>query len=109
MEAAGKTVKRTYCHEENDEDLKKDIWDKTYTKAYALATSCNTDKHSRSENFEAVKAEYIAALDPEVAEAKKGLIDRYYHAVEKEAMDEGRGSCQLRMGKIGRCIIPFRC
>jgi len=95
MEAAGKTVKRTYCHEENDEDLKKDIWDKTYTKAYALATSCNTDKHSRSENFEAVKAEYIAALDPEVAEAKKGLIDRYYHAVEKEAMrrsilDEGK-------------------
>jgi polyribonucleotide nucleotidyltransferase len=95
MEAVGKTVKRTYCHEENDEDLKKDIWDKTYAKAYALATSCNTDKHSRSENFEAVKAEYIAALDPEVAEAKKGLISRYYHDVEKEAMrrsilDEGK-------------------
>ena len=95
MEAVGKTQKREYCHEENDDDLKKDIWDKTYTKVYALATACNTDKHSRMENFEAVKAEYVASLEPEVAEAQKGLIDRYYHAVEKEAMrrsilDEGK-------------------
>ena len=95
MEAVGKTKKREYCHEENDEDLKKDIWDKTYAKVYALATACNTDKHSRVENFEAVKAEYIAGLDPEVAEEKKGLIGKYYHDVEKEAMrrsilDEGK-------------------
>lgn len=95
MEAVGKTQKREYNHEENDEELKKDIWEKTYDKVYAVASSCNTDKHSRIENFEAVKAEYIAALEPEVAEAKKGLISRYYHAVEKEAMrrsilDEGK-------------------
>ena len=95
MEAVGKTVKRTYCHEENDEDLKKDIWAKTYEKAYLLATSCNTDKHSRVENFEAVKAEYIEGLDPEVVAEKKGLINKYYHDVEKEAMrrsilDEGK-------------------
>jgi polyribonucleotide nucleotidyltransferase len=95
MEAVGKTKKREYCHEENDEDLKKDIWAKTYEKVYALAASCNTDKHSRVENFEAVKAEYIAGLDPEVAETKKGLIGKYYHDVEKEAMrrsilDEGK-------------------
>ncbi|MDR2824296.1 MAG: polyribonucleotide nucleotidyltransferase [Prevotellaceae bacterium] len=97
MEAVGKTEKREYCHEENDEDLKKDIWDKTYAKAYALATACNTDKHSRSENFEKVKEEYIESLNlsEEDLEKKKGLIDRYYHAVEKEAMrrsilDEGK-------------------
>ncbi|MDR2840123.1 MAG: polyribonucleotide nucleotidyltransferase [Paludibacter sp.] len=95
MEAAGKTVKREYHHEDNDEDLKKDVWAKTYDKAYVLATSCNTDKHSRSDNFAKVKEEYIATLEPEVAAEKKGLIDRYYHAVEKEAMrrsilDEGK-------------------
>jgi polyribonucleotide nucleotidyltransferase len=95
MEAVGKTTKREYCHEVNDEELKKDIWAKTYDKVYAVASSCNTDKHSRIENFEAVKAEYIAALEPEVAEEKKGLISRYYHDVEKEAMrrsilDEGK-------------------
>lgn len=95
MAEVGKTEKRVYCHEESDEELKKDIWEKTYQKVYALAASCNADKHSRSENFEAVKEEYIASLDPEVAEAKKGLIGVYYHAVEKEAMrrsilDEGK-------------------
>ena len=95
MEAVGKTVKRTYCHEDKDEDLKKDVWAKTYDKAYKLATACNPDKHSRSENFEAVKAEYIAGFDPETVDAKKGLISKYYHEVEKEAMrrsilDEGK-------------------
>ena len=95
MKAVGKTEKRAYCHEENDEELKKDIWAKTYDKAYALATSANTDKHSREANFRQVKEDYIATLDPEVAEAKAGMIERYYHAVEKEAMrrsilDEGK-------------------
>ena len=95
MEAVGKTVKRTYCHEENDEDLKKDIWAKTYDKVYVVAASCNTDKHSRVANFKAIKEEYVDALEPEVATAKKGLIGKYYHEVEKEAMrrsilDEGK-------------------
>ena len=95
MEEVGKTVKREYCHEENDEDLKKDIWAKTYDKVYVVAASCNTDKHSRVANFKAVKEEYVAALEPEVAAAKKGLIGKYYHEVEKEAMrrsilDEGK-------------------
>ena len=95
MEAVGKTVKRTYCHEENDEDLKKDIWAKTYDKVYVVAASCNTDKHSRVANFKAIKEEYVAALEPEEAAAKKGLIGKYYHEVEKEAMrrsilDEGK-------------------
>ncbi len=95
MEAVGKTQKREYNHEEKDEELEKDIHAKTYDKVYALATACNADKHSRAENFEAVKTEYIESLDPEVAEEKKDLIDKYYHAVEKEAMrrsilDEGK-------------------
>lgn len=95
MEAVGKTKKRKYCHEDNDEDLKKDIWAKTYDKVYAVAISCNADKHSRSENFSAIKKEYIESIDPEVAAEKAELIGRYYHAVEKEAMrrsilDEGK-------------------
>lgn len=95
MESVGKTLKREYNHEDNDEELKQDILAKTYDKVYAFAASCNADKHSRSDNFASVKEEYIASLDPEVAEAKKDLIGKYYHAVEKEAMrrsilDEGK-------------------
>ncbi len=95
MEAVGKTKKREYCHEVNDEDLKKDIWAKTYDKVFEVAKACNPNKHERIENFEAIKAEYIAGLDEEEAVAKKALIGKYYHDVEKEAMrrsilDEGK-------------------
>ena len=94
-EAVGSTVKRTYCHEENDEELRKDIWEKCYDKAYALAVTGNTDKHARSKAFEQVLEDYLAAMDPETAEAKSELAKRYYHDVEKEAMrrsilDEGK-------------------
>ncbi|MEE3483216.1 MAG: polyribonucleotide nucleotidyltransferase [Bacteroidales bacterium] len=97
MKELGTETKREYCHEENDEDLKKDVWDKCYDKAYALATSANTDKHDREEKFSSVKEEYVASLNltDEELEAKIGMIDRYYHAVEKDAMrrsvlDEGK-------------------
>lgn len=80
-----KNRKRTYSHEENDEVTSK-ISIQKLTIKYAVAASCNADKHSRIENFKAVKAEYIASLEPEVAvEEKKDLINRLiYHAVEKK-------------------------
>ena len=85
-EMAGKTEKRVYCHEENDEELSKDIWEKCYAKAYEIAVSGNANKHDRGEKFATIKNDYIAALDPEKAEEQAALINRYYHAVEKEAM-----------------------
>ena len=95
MEAVGKTEKRAYCHEENDEELRKDVREKTYDKVYAVAASCNANKHARVEAFEAVKAEYKATFSDEELEEKEALIDKYYHDVEKEAMrrsilDEGK-------------------
>jgi len=95
MELCGTTQKREYCHEENDEDLRKDVWAKCYDKAYAVATSCNTNKHERGNNFAAIVDEYKASLSEEELDAKGALISRYYHDVEKEAMrrsilDEGK-------------------
>lgn len=95
MEAVGKTVKREYCHEANDEDLKKDVWAKCYDKAYAVATSCNTNKHERGDNFSAIVKEYKESLSEEELSEKESLINKYYHDVEKEAMrrsilDEGK-------------------
>ncbi|MBO7255560.1 MAG: polyribonucleotide nucleotidyltransferase, partial [Paludibacteraceae bacterium] len=95
MEAVGKTEKRAYCHEENDEELRKDVREKTYDRVYAVAASCNANKHARAEAFEAVKAEYKATFSDEELEEKEALIDKYYHDVEKEAMrrsilDEGK-------------------
>jgi polyribonucleotide nucleotidyltransferase len=79
----GKTVKREYCHEKNDEDLRKKIWDETYAKCYTLAAS-GSDKKTRSDGFDAIKAEFLAQF-PEDAPADKMLVNRYFHDVEKEA------------------------
>ncbi|MFB6319345.1 polyribonucleotide nucleotidyltransferase [Saccharicrinis sp. FJH54] len=86
--------KREYDHEKKDEELKKDIWDKTYDKVYAIALEGNADKHARQDAFKAVKEEYIAGLSEEEAEEKAFLIGKFYHDVEKEAvrraiLDEG--------------------
>lgn len=95
MEAVGKTVKREYCHEVHDEDLRKAVKDFCYDKVYAIAASGNANKHERHDAFEAVKAEFKAQLSEEELAEKEGLINRYYHDVEKEAMrrsilDEGK-------------------
>ena len=58
MEAAGKTVKREYCHEVNDEDLRAAVKEACYDKSYAMAASGNTDKHARANGFNAIRDEY---------------------------------------------------
>lgn len=93
-EEVGSTVKREYCHEVNDEELRKDVHDKCYDKAYAIAKTGSADKHWRNESFEAICNEYIESIPEEEREEKTPLVKRYYHDVEKEAMrrcvlDEG--------------------
>ncbi len=90
----GSTVKREYCHEVNDEELRKDVHDKCYDKVYAIAKAGSADKHWRIDSFEAVCQEYIDSLPEEERDEKTPLVKRYYHDVEKEAMrrcvlDEG--------------------
>ncbi len=94
-------VKRAYCHEVNDADLKAKVFEDLYPKCYALATQNVNDKHKRVEGFEAIVAEYIESYTEANAENSEidlatniKLIKKYYHDVEKEAMrrmilDEG--------------------
>ena len=96
----GTDIKREYCHEVNDEELREQVKKDCYQPAYDV-TKQALEKHARAEAFEKIredfKLEYAAAhadmTDDELAE-KNALIDRYYHDVEKEAMrrcilDEG--------------------
>ena len=102
--------KRTYCHEVNDEELRKDVWAKCYDKAYAVARQCNADKHLREKLFTEVKEEYLESLPEEERDEKKNMVSRYYHDVEKEAvrrmiLDEG-----LRLdGRTTEQIRPIWC
>ena len=92
----GKDVKRTYCHEVNDEELRQTIIRELYDKAYAIATS-GTMKHEREDLFNALEQEFATShyTEEELVE-KAPLIHKYFHDdVQKKAMrrmilDEGK-------------------
>ncbi len=86
-------VKREYCHENNDDELKAKVKEFCYDKVYKVAKSMLA-KHERSEAFAAIKEEFLQTLPEEEREEKASLVGRYYHDVEKYAMrnmilDEG--------------------
>jgi polyribonucleotide nucleotidyltransferase len=83
-EEVGSTVKREYCHEVNDEDLRKKVWDETYSKCYQAAKSSTADKHKRLDAFEAIITGFLDQYTEEDA-ANKALVKKYYHDVLKEA------------------------
>jgi polyribonucleotide nucleotidyltransferase len=83
-EEVGSTVKRTYSHEINDEDLRKKVWDETYEKCYQAAKSSTADKHQRIDSFEAIVTEFLAQYTEENP-VDETLVKRYYHDVLKEA------------------------
>ncbi|MDR0745921.1 MAG: polyribonucleotide nucleotidyltransferase [Mediterranea sp.] len=94
-EMVGKTVKREYDHEVNDEELRKQVREACYDKVYDVAASGNANKHERHDAFMTIRDEFKAQFSEEELEEKGALIDRYYHDVEKEAMrrcilDEGK-------------------
>lgn len=82
-EEVGKTVKREYDHEVNDEEMRKKVWAETYDKCYQAA-KMSTDKHARLDAFENIITEFLAQF-PEDAEINEAMIRRYYHDVLKEA------------------------
>jgi polyribonucleotide nucleotidyltransferase len=95
MKELGKDVKRTYCHETNDEELRARVIAETYDKAYAVATG-GTAKHERMEAFEAVEAEFVAQFSEEELAEKLPLIKKYFHdnvlktAMRNMILDEGK-------------------
>lgn len=78
-------VKREYCHETNDAELKTRLHQFAYNRIVEIASEASA-KHERSDAFSAIKQEFIATLSEEEASEKGFMISRYYHEVEKEAV-----------------------
>jgi len=78
-------TKRVYCHEVNDEELKKRMHEELYAKCYEVA-GLGTAKKQRSELFSKIVEDFVAALPEEEAKEKSSMIKRYYHDIEKEAV-----------------------
>ncbi|MFM7053744.1 MAG: polyribonucleotide nucleotidyltransferase, partial [Bacteroidota bacterium] len=105
-EMAGNTPKREYNHETHDEELRARVREATYQKTYDFAAKGNDNKSARREGFNAIVDEFKASLSPEELSQKEGLVNRYFHDVEKEAVRtmmldtmkrlDGRTTTQIR-------------
>ncbi|NLB66889.1 MAG: polyribonucleotide nucleotidyltransferase [Bacteroidales bacterium] len=89
----GKEIKREYCHETDDEAVEKAAWEYCYDRCYTIAKS-GSDKHTRTDQFEALHQEFLETLPEEEREEKAIMVARYFNAIEKKAMrrmilDEG--------------------
>ena len=96
----GTDVKREYCHEVNDEDLRQQMNTELYTKAYDV-TKQALEKQARQEAFDKILADFQEAYDAahtdlseDDLEEKHAEMERYYHDVMRDAMrrcilDEG--------------------
>ena len=81
----GKIEKREYSHESKDDDLEKDIRDKTYDKLYKIAEEGISNKKKRGEKFKQVREEYLSNLK-EDEEFDEFLFGKYFHDIEKDAI-----------------------
>ena len=89
-EEVGSTVKREYCHEVNDEELRKAVHNACYDKAYAIAASGNKNKHERMDAFDAIREEFKAQFSEEELEEKAAS-----------------STVTITMWKKRRCAVPF--
>jgi len=76
---------RDYSHENSDEDLKKDIHDKTYEDLYKIAAKGISDRKKRGEAFSEVREKYLSSID-ENDNFDDFLFKKYFHYVEKDAI-----------------------
>ena len=81
----GNIEKREYSHENSDEDLLKDIKEKTYDKLYKIAEEGISNKKKRGEKFKEVREEYLSNIK-EDEEFDEFLFGKYFHDIEKEAI-----------------------
>jgi len=108
-EMVGKTKKREYSHEENDEELRTELHKLFYDKLFEIAKSEIRVKAERKEKFDAVLNEYIEDL-PEDHEINLDMVKRYYHEIEKQAVRDMMLAEQKRLdGRKFDEIRPIWC
>lgn len=79
-------VKREYCHENNDEELRADMINCCYQPCYDFALTGNPNKHERSDNFDAILENYLSKYTEEELETITPLAKRYFHDIERKAV-----------------------
>ncbi len=105
----GKKETRTYTPAQEDEALEARVKELAYDKVYAIAKA-GSAKHERSAAFSAIKDEVKASFSEEELEEKGGLISKYYHKAEKNAVRDLTLKEGLRLdGRKTTEIRPIWC
>nr|HMT30918.1 polyribonucleotide nucleotidyltransferase [Bacteroidia bacterium] len=105
-EMVGNHPKREYSHEVHDEELRKQVREATYQKVYDFAKTGNDNKNARRTGFDAIRDEFKAGLSEEILSEKEGMINHYFHDVEKEAVRTMMLDTQKRLD--GRTTTQIR-
>lgn len=101
--------KREYCHETHDEELRSAITEFSYQKIYDIAKT-PSEKHERSEKFDAVLEEFLTRYTEEELEEKKSLAATYFHDVQKDAVRQLILNEGIRLdGRDTKTIRPIWC
>ena len=113
----GTDVKREYCDEVNDEELREQVKKETYDACYAQAQSGDNDKKHREEVYDKIKSDFIEHYDAahtdlseDDLEEKHAQIERYYADVQRDSMRRSVLDTGKRMdGRACDEIRPIWC
>lgn len=113
----GTDVKREYCDEVNDEELREQVKKETYNACYAQAQSGDNDKKHREEVYDKIKSDFIERYDAahtdlseDDLEEKHAQIERYYADVQRDSMRRSVLDTGKRMdGRACDEIRPIWC
>lgn len=113
----GTDVKREYCDEMNDEELREQVKKETYDACYAQAQSGDNDKKHREEVYDKIKSDFIERYDAahtdlseDDLEEKHAQIERYYADVQRDSMRRSVLDTGKRMdGRACDEIRPIWC
>ena len=104
-----KEIKREYSHENHDEDLADKVMEFCYDKFYQVAKKA-LDKHSRSEQFSAIKDEFKSTLSDEDVSSKSFMLNAYFKKAEKKAVRDMVLNDKVRLdGRATTDIRPIWC
>ena len=86
LKKIGGIDKRDYSHENSDEEMEKDIRDKTYDDLYKIAQEGISNKKKRGDSFKKIRENYLSNIDQDDENFDEFLFKKYFHDIEKDAI-----------------------
>ena len=86
LKKIGGIDKRDYSHENSDEEMEKDIREKTYDDLYKIAQEGISNKKKRGDSFKKIRENYLSNIDQDDENFDEFLFKKYFHDIEKDAI-----------------------